>query len=412
MHRRSIFIVSAVAAVCLAAGACGPRSYDDPLAVMQDGDRAPWMRLEAADQAESQLGGEEAHLALLERLTWERGHPQSLRLHALAALVELDPERARDHLRYALIQMNDWEIIRAALDQIVRRQWTELTPAIVRNYARTAWAYDDADRPERQALQKLHPDAGPRAIALDVFDGAFGAEVRERAAAWQLLGRLVGERERLIAMLDRARADSPLVADLQAAGRDLGIVPRSRQTITWVQTLRTEPYESFWRSATQAVSSLDAGQAAGLELRHLPVLVWMRARDDAALDAGRGELLRQLRSRLAGAEHHLKSTTHDGQAPDHPQRLRDWVERLSFGDLLVLGEVLRAMGDRGVRGAWFAQARADHHDRSTEYGGLLAWQADGTTRCCATTTASTSRPSSSSSTPTRAWLTITFTPSR
>ncbi len=377
IHRRTGLAVWCAALACGLAGGCAEQTYDDPLAAMQDATLSPTRRLEAARQAEQQLADSDGYRLLLERLVWERGNPRPLRMHAIDALVRLDPGRAHDHFRYALVLMNDWEAIQRVLDIIVARGWADLTPAIVRNYARPAWALNDADRPERAALRAMHPGRDVRQIVFDVFNGQMAAEVRERAAAWQLLNRLVEDRSALLAMLDWAEPDTPLVADLQAAGRDLHIVADSMETITWVQMLRTGPYAEFWRAAASAVGGLDSDQRRGLCLRHLATLVWMDARSDQALRMTREELLRSIGQQLADADHYLKSTTHDGQAPDHPQRLYDWRDELPWGDLAVIREILRAMADRRVVHAWFTQAHADHEDASTEYGGLLAWEPDG-----------------------------------
>ncbi len=377
MSRPHTFIGIALLLTGFTFRGCQPKAYDDPLTTMQDQTISPSQRLAAAEQAEAELGTDEKHLLLLERLVWERGNPKPVRLHAIDALVRLDAARAHDHFRYAIVLMNDWQALGRVLDIIVEREWADLTPAIVRNYSRPAWSMTDDRRPEREALAALHPGKDVEQIAFEVFDGQIEAEVRERAAAWQLLCRLVEDREALLAMLSKATPDTALVADLQAGGRDLHIVADRMQTIAWLQMLRTEPYGDFWQAAKRAVASLDADQRHDLALRHLPTIVWMHARNDPAMRTSRSDLLRQLTDRLARADHHLKSTTHDGQSPDHPQLIHEWREQLAWGDLAVMREIMRAMQDRSVVAAWFSQAEADHADESSEHGGLLAWQADG-----------------------------------
>jgi hypothetical protein len=91
----------------------------------------------------------------------------------------------------------------------------------------------------------------------------------------------------------------------------------------------------------------------------------------------RAALMRRVAGRLDGREHHLKSADYDGHNADHPQRLHDWRAELRWADLLVIDVLLDAMADRAIARVWFSQADADLEDASTEYGGLIRWDAEG-----------------------------------
>lgn len=356
---------------------CQPRHYADPVSVMMDSEAQPVVRHSAAEQAARERPDDPARIAALKRLVVESGHPEDMRTYAVDELVAHDPAEAKRYLRTRIGRLNNWAVIQHILDAAVARGWGDFTPAIVRSYSREAWAYEDGERPERAALTALHPATPIRQIALSVFADEAGASVTERASAWVLLCRLVSSRSELAALLERAEARGPLAADLAAGLNELGVMARHGETIAWLGVLRTEPYRPLWRHAASAVEGLSAEQRAGLELRHVPLLAHLQSRGDERLGMSRAAMMARVKGRLADAEHHLKSADYDGHNDDHPQRLHDWRDELSFGDLLVIDALLEAMGDRRNVAAWFEQAEADEADESTEYGGLLRWNRSG-----------------------------------
>lgn len=373
---RSRYCGILVALPLLIAG-CGPKVYDDPIAATRDRTQSPGDRLAAAKQAEAELPDSEKRLALMRSATWERGYPDSVRTFAVDSLVRHDEADAKRHLANAIRLSNNWQTIQHILDTAVRRQWTDFTPAIVRNYARPARAYTDDKRPERSAIKALNPDRTVEQVVFDTFaadDGA--ADVKQRAAAWQLLIRIVPDTTALVGMLQQVEANDPLIIDLQAGARDLNIAPVNMEEIVWLQTLRTEAQRGYYDAAVRAVRVLSDEQRRGLELRHLPVVLYAAAREPALLTHDRSAMYAKLRSGLAGQKHYLKGATFDGGSATHPQRLHDWRDELSFGDLLTCVVVTHAMRERSVVDEWFAQSDADHHDKSTEYGGLLGATGD------------------------------------
>jgi len=360
----------------LAVVGCAARTYQDPVSVMMDRQEQPVVRASAAKQAARQMPDSPERIAALKRLVVERGHPAEMRIHAIDALVEHDEAEARRHLRRNIGRLNNWPTIRHVLDTAVERDWQQFTPAIVRSYARPAFAYADPDRPERAAMKQLHPNRTIEAVALSVFTDAEGAGVTERASAWVLLCRLTATREQLRAMLGGVETKGPLASDLEAGLRELGVMPRNTETIAWLQTLRTEPYRPIWRHAAEAVETLSDPQRAGLELRHIPLLARLQAEGDERLTMSRSALMARLRRRLAGRDHYLTNAAYDGHNEDHPQRLHDWREALRWADLLVIDALLNAMAKQRVAAAWFDQADADRADESTEYGGLIRWDGE------------------------------------
>lgn len=353
---------------------CGPKVFDDPIATMKDRTESPKVRLRAAEQAEAQMPDSEARLAFLRTAVWDRGYPVPLRQHAVDSLIRHDEADAKRHLAHAIRLSQSWETIEHILDNAVARGWTDFTPAIVRNYARPAWLYADDKRPERAAIEALNPDRTVEQVVFDTFvaDGAMAdANIKQRAAAWQLMIRLMPDTDALVAMLKQVDAKDPLIADLQAGARELNVVPVNMEEILWLQTIRTPAYNAFYNAAARAVGRLSPEQRRGLELRHLPTVIYAAAREPAMLELGFTNAYAKLSRQLAGQEHHLKGATFDGGSPTHPQLLNDWKDHVSWGDLVTCLVIGRAMAERTVVAEWFAQSDADHKDQSTEYGGLL-----------------------------------------
>ncbi|MFA7237894.1 MAG: hypothetical protein WC058_13605 [Phycisphaeraceae bacterium] len=354
--------------------ACAPPVYDNPVAVMMNTHESPHLRLAAAEQAEQKLPDDDKRLASLRSLTWERGHPAELRTFAIDSLVRHNEADAKKYLAKSIALVNNWETIQHLLDVAVRRKWVDFTPAIVRCYSRTASAYpDDTKRPEAGALLELNPGRTIDDIVFDVFAHDPQADVNERAAAWTLMNRLVADPEKLLTLLRNVKATDPLVLDLQAAATDLHVTADSKETIAWLQSLRAADHQRFWAQAKQAVASLTDEQRRGLELRHIPLLVHLRAANDPALSMTRAQLLGNATGHIVSQDHFNKSAGYDGGNPDRNQTLAHWQSRLSWGDLLVMHTVIRLMNDPTARAVIFQQADADVKDTGSEYGGLLAW---------------------------------------
>ena len=358
--------------VLAAACASKPKQYGNPVATMMDRTEAHRHRWAAAKQAEQQMFDHPERVKALKELVWRRGHAEEFSNYAVDQLLAINEQNAREFLSTAIVLIKDWATLHYVIDIAVERQWKDFTPALVRNYALRTPAYRDDERPERKAIAILNPGRTPEDVIIEVFaDEAKSQSTTQRAAAWQLLNRLIADREELLQLLLRQEARDPLVSDLQAAARDLHVTADNIQTITWIQLLRTALYESFWNKAKAAVAKLDAEQRQGLELRHLPVLVHLTEHDSSIMQAGRAELLSRVRRYVLEQKHHLEGPTYDGPMDEHPQMLSAWTDQLCWADLATMHVLTRAMGNRQAVADWFKQADADVKDGSTEYGGLV-----------------------------------------
>lgn len=367
-------LMMAATVLMLTGCATAPKHYEDPIAVMMDRTQSHRARWGAVKQAEAEMFRDPKRIAALQKLVWVRGYPVDYSNYAVDQLIAIDEAEAKKFLASAIIICRDWDTINHIIDTAVERQWVDFVPALVRNYALTTQVYRDADRPERKAIEKLKPGVPVEQVVMRVFAEGTDASITQRAAAWDLLNRLTDDPDhpaKLIAALNAIEAKDPLVADLQAGARELGIVPDSMETVTWLQMLRTPLYGSFWQTARGVAGKLNDEQRHHLELRHLPMLVYISHAQPSLLSASHAELRDRVFGFTESQEHHLKGPTYDGPMDEHPQSFRESESKLCWADLLTLAAVSGWMNDRAMVDRWFAGADADVADNTTEFGGLV-----------------------------------------
>lgn len=355
--------------VCQVIVACAPRPYADPIAVMLDREADDRMRRRAVEQAAQTLGAEPRRVEALQRLVIEAGYPVWLREYAVEELTHIDEASFRGFLRQNLHRINGQDTLTYVLELAVEKKWVELTPAIVRRYA--GWeppGVSDAQLPERRVLEQLHEGRDAGSLAWSVFiDTEKLASPTERVAAWVLLNRLWDP----IQLRDRLREapePSALVVDLKACQEELGILPNHAEGVLWLVSLRDSGRRAFWDRAASAASRLREDQRAGLELRHLPVLLRL---SQSQLAADREQLLARLRDRLRSSENHLLGSQVDFAGIRRPQLLQEWAAKLSWADLATIELLLDALEDASLVAAMFEQAQADRRDTESEHGGVL-----------------------------------------
>ncbi len=321
-------------------------------------------------------GDQAAFREEMKRIAWRRSEPPRLRLEAIEALLTDDPEDTARMLALMLPTETQWSVIGAVSEMAARRGWKELTPALVRSWARPVQEPADADRPERAALLALHPRKAPVEIVFDVFletrgEGLFGEQTRRDA--WALLGRVDPDGSTIAGLLadaDRA-TDDPLLSDLQAAAGDLGAVPRTAEQLDWLRALREPERRPFYEEAAAAIESLTPEQREGLELRHAAPIRLAAKRKRSLLRAPHAELRRELSERLRGrrgAPRYADSAEAMYAAPDD---LEDWEAELVWADLLLILLADEAIHQPDVVRAIFEQVDHDRRDKSTEHGGVL-----------------------------------------
>ncbi|HYE03861.1 MAG TPA: hypothetical protein VD963_11590 [Phycisphaerales bacterium] len=349
----------------------------------------PGARARAVEQAWQDVvaGQADRHTTreALKSILWRAGEPQPARLAAARALLaDHTPEGVRDTINLVNLRLpteTDMEVIAALGLGAAERGWPDVTPGLVRSWARPVLEPPDAERPERRALQRLHPERPVAEVVFDVFmrpgQGRFAE--RTRQDAWELLARLDADGTARAALLEGAQGDDPLVADLRAAARELGVVPRTALELRWLSGLRAPGHGGWWSETAGVVAGLGPEARRGLRLRHLEPVRWAAAHRPAWVAASRAVLLRQALGRLADRPHVARSEG-VAEAPRRDERLEKWAAELSWGDLLSILVVDEALADPRVVEELFRQVETDRNDTSTEHGGILEMAGDGSAR--------------------------------
>ena len=358
-----------VVGVLFAVG-CAPRATYDPLSVIAD-------RSASRDDVERAIvlagakRADERWARTMSETAWRRRVPAWLRTRAMAELLDHDQHAFRAALRRRLDRIDDWQVLRYACDLIAQHRWQPMTTALIRSYVRPSRRVVDADRPERAALERLHPGTPIRDVLSGyVTDPQADARDHERACAWELYARLFGKAEAR-RLIEASPHGVQMAADLRAALDEAGLIPTDRYGVAWLSALRADRSAGgAWARAIKLAGGLTPEQRAGFATRHLPVLAELSAADvDTTRERLAADLAAQLRGRPAYHREDLTAWPAHGYHPDHD--VQQVVGKMSWGDLLVVRRLMRGLNDPDLRAALFAQADADHLDRSTEHGGVL-----------------------------------------
>lgn len=349
-------------------------------------------RAAAVDRAVSEakagvIDAEEVREAL-KSLAWDGGAPIDVRLRAMERLLD-DPanlDDTRRMMRLMLPHEPHLAMVHYLGEVAASRGWVDVTPSLVRRYARPARTIRDVDRPERTALMALHPGRSAAEIAFRVFlhpgesDGVPGHDWRAvtRADAWELGSRLDVDGSVLASVLEgNFEVDEDggaVLKELRRCREDLGTLPRAGRELVWLGSLLNPAKRenaAWWGETKEAVARLKDAQRAGLRLRHAEVVRYASTHYSEWVAADREWLLREIEQRLAGRTRHYRSREPGETGPLMSERFEDYRDRMSWADaltVLVMDEIVR---EPGLVASLFSQAEADRADRTTEYGGLL-----------------------------------------
>jgi len=396
---------------------------DDPMVDLKNKECTPEERVQAVDRAwEQAVNGEldltnvrdqfKASLFLL-------GSTEPVRQRIVEKLLSDTSDAGvadtRNVLRLRLPRETSWPIIGMICDAAVARQWTDLTPALVRSYARKVNDPTDDKRPERAALLALNPGKTIEEIVYDVFilqrsapgasDAARMLDERARTDAWDLLGRLDTDGTKRAALIasdvrisqDAAPSPAPvtptagavpatkptrlgtaavdtMLVDLRAAAADLRAVPTTGTELEWVRALRSPGNtlnERWWREATAAIRTLAPEQTAGLEVRHAEAIRWASLGRPAWLKQGREELRSELAARLRGRIHDDRTSEEGDFGARVTESLDDWDAKMVWGDLLTILVIDEALRDPRLVEQLVMQSVEDRSNERTELGGAI-----------------------------------------
>ncbi len=362
----------------------------DPTVTMLDSevsvrDRVSAIRM-AWDDVDATLLDAEVARNATKRLIWG-GFAERIRVSAIDGLLRDDrPGMLDDTRRLLTLRLPtdpDWGVISHIGEIAAARGWTDLTPGLIRSYARPVEQPADIDRPERRAIESLHPGRTVTDVAFEVF--LTPAEVFEqpeplgqkvRQDAWALLSRLdpTGrERARLLGEVDVSASDDPMVRSIRTAWETFGVVPLTRSELEWLELLDdTGPDREWWTDTAGAIASLGPDQRAGLRMRHLEPIRLASSLRSEYLGISADGLLQRLDERLAGRTHRARDTQRMGL-----ETLDAWRGRMVWGDAVTILMLDDSLRDEAIRSALFAQVASDRIDPTTEYGGVLGWREDG-----------------------------------
>lgn len=334
--------------------------------------RAVWQKAE---------DGELTHAAARESLkdvAWKRSRWWEVRVAAIEELLkdEANETDTRHMLRLMLPTETIWQVITYICDAAAEGGWTELTPALVRSWSRPVVEPGDDARPERFALERLHPERRAEEIVFGVFAGEWSQaeqlRERDRRDAWSLLRRLDPQGERTIEMLrglpEASAAGDAWVTAIFASARDLGSIPDTGEQLEWVAQLRADA--PYWERASSAIARLDAEQRRGLAIRHAAPILWAMEHRPSWVGMSRAELRSLAESELKRRRKFSRSSDRIGGEP-RPELLSAWRDQMSWGDLLTTLVAKEVVTSPDVAAALFEQVAVDRKDTSTEHGGLL-----------------------------------------
>ncbi len=367
-----------IAVVGLVAGAsCGPIRIDDPIAELGAA-RANPRRQMAAMEVLDRGPSEPAYLQQLHQMVWRPGYALRVREEALERLERHDLEGLKRTIRQRLPRLASWPWLRRLCEIVADRGWVELTPALVSSWARaTAVVRQETERPEYQALARLHGEARVADVVFEVFlESRKVHQQGLRTRCWELLHR-IGQRDRLVDLLGDAPVapGDAMLGDLQAGAVDFGIVPYRREEILWLRRLREPQWAGFWSQAKLAVMALGPSRRGGLQMRDLPIVVSAWRHDPELMSLTCDELYQRVATFLRGQRHHAHRSSYDTSRG--ASRLRESRDRLTWGDLAAMAIAVRALAVPEVIDHLFDYAERDRLDESTEYGGVLRLDGQG-----------------------------------
>ncbi len=359
----------------------GPESVSNPAEVLSRSGQSRERYFDAIEAARTR-GVDDATKAALRRMIAAQGYAIDARDRAFELLLATDRVALVQAIENSLPRMEDVMWRERMSDLIGEHQLNELVPTLIRAWANPVTGLDRMEdgkdmRPERRALVTLVGEDQLCATLLTTMRESNPAtQANLRARCWELLMKN-GDSARLRALLadaDSVRGDAMLM-DLARVAGELGILPVTREEILWARKLCERENAEFFEAAKSALASLPAARRESLEMRALPVVVALAKRRAEVLAASEAELLSEVTQRTQGRK--KVSPDFTGYGDGFTETLYQQREKLSWTDLAAMILALDLVSERAVLEHLFEQADRDREDRTTEYGGVLAVDAQG-----------------------------------
>ncbi|MEY3025586.1 MAG: hypothetical protein RLZZ238_483 [Planctomycetota bacterium] len=367
---------AAAAALLLAACTGGPESVRDPAEVLARPGQSREHYFDAIEAARMR-GVDDSTKSALRRMVAAEGYAIDARERAFALLDETDRAALVAALENSLPRMADIAWRERVCTLIGDRRIEALVPTLVRAWANPATGFTTAERPERIALGRVVGEERVSATLLALMREANPVtQANLRARCWELLMKS-GDEPRLRALLadpESWRGDA-MLTDLASVANELGVLPTTREEILWARKLREPDRAAFFARAVEALAAMPAARREGLEIRAVPVAVAALARRPALLSAADAELYDEIARRI---EPRVKrSPDFTGFGSDFTEILYQQRDQAGWSDLAAMVLALDILDDPAVLRHLFEQSDRDREDVTTEFGGVIALDAEG-----------------------------------
>lgn len=361
-------------------GCAAGMNIDNPHAELQDTGNFPTRHRAAMRMLDEQSPDDPEYLEILHEMMWRPGYVLATRKEALSRLEAKDLDGLKRTIRQRLPRLTAWGWLSELCAIIGDRGWDDLTPALASSWARpTPLNPDETDRPEYQALVKLHGEAEIPEVIFNLFmESNSVAQQGLRTRCWDLMHRL-GYRDRLVELVTDVTPpdDDAMLIDLHAGAVKLGIVPHNREEILWLRQLRQPKHAGFWQEAISAMQGLPRAKRAELELRNLPIVVSASRHAPELLEQSAGQLYTRLEAYLSTQRHHFPRSSYGAMRSSTAERLRTHRDELTWGDLAAMLLAIQAFEVPQMVDHLFDYADRDRDDTTTEYGGIISLDEQG-----------------------------------
>lgn len=398
---------AAVLVLMMLAGCGSSQPARLPLEVLQDRSADGGARVaaleEVAKQAETNASVRGVMVTTLEEIAVNPQQPRGLRVEAIERLLKGDQaERMKVRFAGLVVREPDPAIVSILSDRAAREKWAGWSAPLVRVWAR------EGGRPTQQEIEKgASPSfaaSGERALRLLIdassdsainevlwkhtLDGAGAGGVASdtnasqdaevRRDAWTVLARRDADgsvRRGLLASgsAPTTEAGQRVIEGLRAGVAEWRVLPKSGEELRWMLALRqgSTPAHEAWRAGVREAIA-KTGDVGELRMRHLEPMRWANAYWPEALGMSRQQLAGELAKAREGRRLVSRSWAIGAKRLAYREDGGgDGFAGLSWGDLLNVLVLDRAIGTPSVARSLVQQAMLDHRDSTSEYGGLF-----------------------------------------
>ena len=320
---------------------------------------------------------------LLKEVAWRPGADPALRLSAVRQLADPRADQADTERVFGLMlptrvrpPYSALQETRIMADTAAARGWTSMTVPLVRS-----WSYpfsDDLARPERMALETLHPGEPLADVVWRVFTGEADESLRERDRrdAWGLLMRIDPDGRRIASLatdINPTTAAGETDAMLQALASTraaFDAVPLTSAQFEWAERLQTRENADFLREARASIDAVPPVLRSGHAMRHASPIVWATRHRPGWLGASRDELLAEAQTLIEPRRQVWRSEDAVNSGVPNESIARNG-DRLVWGDALLTAIAARIPDNSALGAAACELADRDLIDSTTEYGGII-----------------------------------------